>query len=137
EQGGCQFKLHTPLEGNGESGEIDLLAYNTSFPEEVLIVEVKAMLDTDEINEVHSATVEMQHGQKQVQKVMRILESMDNASRAQKFKFVRWDRAIKYYGLVVSPNSEPHQAYDQSLIPGIALSTLESRMRKNHFASPG
>lgn len=89
-KGGMQFKLATEIAIGGERAEIDLLAYNTRFPEEVLVVEGKAVLGVDEITEVASATKEMQKGQGQLARSIAMLESLSVEERQKVFKFVRW-----------------------------------------------
>ena len=135
-RGGMAFKLHTPVSGGDEVGEVDLLAYNRKSAGEVLIVEGKAVLGVDEINEVESATVEMQNGQQQLAKVKRILELMPDSEKARLFRFVDWTRVRAFYGVVVAGDAEPSNNYDHSEYPGISAQALESRLRDSEFASP-
>ncbi|HMO35605.1 MAG TPA: hypothetical protein PKA06_06145 [Gemmatales bacterium] len=59
QKGKCAFKLKTEIRAGNDKGEIDLLAYSTQYPEDVLLIEGKAVLGVDEINEVDAATKEM------------------------------------------------------------------------------
>ncbi|QDT91111.1 hypothetical protein [Gimesia algae] len=76
-KGKTENKLNTPISKGKEKGEIDILVYNKQFPDEILIIEGKALLGVDEINEVDAATKEMQKGQNQLSKVKRILSKMN------------------------------------------------------------
>jgi len=72
-RGRCNYKLTTKVKCGNREGAIDLLAYNPKFPDELLLVEAKANLGADEINEVDHATEEMRKGQRQVQNAASIL----------------------------------------------------------------
>lgn len=135
-RGKGHYKLNVNVAGNNESGDIDLLAYNRKFPDELLLVEAKAMLAVDEINEVDAATKELQHGQAQLKKVERILNSMTADEKHTLFKFVDWPRVSSIYGVVVAAEAEPNDKFDHSQYPGISLQTINARLRDNHFASP-
>jgi hypothetical protein len=135
-KGGCGYKLNTDVEHGGERGEIDLLAYNLKFPDELLLVEGKASLGVDEINEVDAATLDMQKGQKQLGNVEMILEGMSEEEKRHLFKFVNWPFVKQVFGLVVSADAEPNGKFDHSHYPGISLQTMKARLRDNHFASP-
>jgi hypothetical protein len=135
-RGKTAYKLTTPISLGGDKGEVDLLAYNWKFPDELLILEGKAVLGVDEINEVDAATMEMQGGQDQLATVKRILARMSDGDKATLFKFVNWTLVKNIYGVVVSSDAEPNDKYDHSEYPGISLQTIGARLRDNHFASP-
>ncbi|MGB7324186.1 MAG: hypothetical protein WBD31_04905, partial [Rubripirellula sp.] len=134
--GGCSFKPDTDVSGGGENGDIDMLVYNPKFGDELLLIEAKAILAVDEINEVHQATLEMQHGQEQLAKIERILEAMTQEEKSQLFKFVDWKKVKTIYGIVVAAEAEPNDNLDSDKYPAISLQTIKARLRKNHFASP-
>ncbi len=135
-KGKTAYKLNTTVSCGGEEGEIDLLAYNQKFPYEVLIVEGKAMLGVDEINEVDAATEEMLEGQNQLARVKRILARMPDEEKQQLFKFVRWNLVENIYCVVIAADAEPNDKFDHSRYPGISLQTVISRLRDKHYASP-
>lgn len=136
QKGGTQFKLMVSMTAGEETGEIDLLAYNNKYPEELLIVEGKSGLGVDEINEVNTATNEMRSGQKQLTKVKNILVKLSDDKKTNLFPFVNWQAVKHIYAVVVSAEAEPNDKYDHTEIPGISLQTIRSRLRKNHYASP-
>jgi hypothetical protein len=136
QRGGMSYKIMTDIQGGGERGDIDLLAYNSKFPDDVLVIEGKAILGVDEINEIDSATTEMQRAQDQLEKVIRILNGMSTDEKRQLYKFVRWESVKTLYGMVVAQDAEPNEKYDQSRIPGISLLTIKARMRDNHLSNP-
>ena len=136
ERGKTSYKLNTPIGKGGDEGEIDLLAYNHKFPEELLVVEGKALLGVDEINEVDAATKEMQSGQDQLVNVKNILARMNDEEKSVLFKFVKWPLVKSFFGVVVAADAEPNDKYNHSEYPGISLQTIAMRFRDNHFASP-
>jgi hypothetical protein len=135
-RGKSDYKLTTLITDGIARGEIDLLAYNRKFPEQVLIVEGKALLGVDEINEVHAGTKEMQAGQSQLMDAMRILSRLSDEDKARLFKFVNWPVVKQVHAVVVAAESEPNDKFDHSLIPGISLQTISARLRDKDFSSP-
>lgn len=134
---GYRCKLDTEIVATTEEGQIDLLAYHPSFPNEVLLVEGKAFLGVDEINEVASATAEMiDKGQPQLRRVIQLLKKIPLAQKQTLFSFVEWDKVESYYGLVVTPGTEPNDRYDHSSIPAISLPVLRLRLKDEDFQSP-
>lgn len=100
------------------------------------MIEGKAALGVDEINEVDAVTKQMQEGQRELQRAKELLCAMSEAEKAGLFKFVNWKAATKYFGLVIAADAEPNDLYDHSQYPGISLETVKARLRANHFASP-
>ncbi|WP_425400401.1 hypothetical protein [Aeoliella sp.] len=135
-RGRTAYKLTTSISYGDDKGEVDLLAYNRKFPDELLIVEGKAVLGVDEINEVDAATTEMQGGQGQLADIKSILARMSDGEKGALFKFVNWSLVRTIYSVVVSADAEPNNKYDHSEHPGISLQTIIVRLRDNHFASP-
>jgi len=135
-QKGYQYKLERKLSHEGEGTDLDLLAYLTSCPNEVLLVEGKAMLGPDEVNEVHQATRDMIHGQGQLRTAENILRTISPKHRSEIYAFVDWSRVDSYYPVVVSADAEPDPAYDHSEIPGISLLTLKNRLQGKHYRRP-
>ena len=133
---GYQFKLNTPINANDEATDVDVLVYRTKRPDEVLIVEAKALIAPDEISEVHDATQTLIHGQEQVRRAKRILNAIPLAEKRQKFKFVNWDKVTECYGVVVSSDSEPHSPIDPQEVPALTYSCLRWRFRRRDFRSP-
>ncbi len=135
-KGKSDYKLQTIVAAGGEEGDIDLLVANQKFPEELLLVELKAVLDADEINEMDTATKYLQQGQAQLEKVERILQAMTLTDKEALFKFVPWRQVIQIYKVVISPRTLPHHGFDHSTIPAISIDNVIERMRANHLASP-
>jgi hypothetical protein len=136
-EGRSAYKLGTRIvASDGSEGEIDLLAYNAKFPDEVLVVEGKAVLAVDEVNEVNSATEEMKHGQEQLATAIQTLADMPEREKASLFKFVKWPMVKNVYGVVVAADADPNESYDHNRFPGISLQTIQARLRSNHLASP-
>jgi len=135
-RGRCSYSLRKPVTHGGQSGEIDLLGYNWKFPDEVLLVEGKAVLGVDEVNEVAAATKEMQDGQGQLKTIDDILRSMPEQQKKLLFPFVNWKAVRKHCGVVVALDAEPNNLLDQTIYPGISLQTMKTHLRDNHYASP-
>lgn len=135
-RGGCQFKVARKMAAGGEKGEMDLLVYSTREPSQLLLIEGKAVLGADEINEVDAVTKEMQKGQDQLRRCLRVLDSMSEADKCSLYPFVKWHLVREVFAVVVTLDSDPNEVYDHSEIPGIALSTISLRCRDKHFRSP-
>jgi len=135
-RGGCSYSLRKAVAHGGQNGEIDLLAYNRKFPEEVLLLEAKAVLGVDEVNEVATATKEMQDGQRQLKHVDEIIKAIPEPQKRSLFPFVDWRMVTQHYGIVVALDAEPNNLFDHTVYPGISLQTIKARLRDNHFASP-
>ena len=115
---GYAYKLMTELTHDDEDGELDLLAYHPGAPEEILLVEAKAVLAADEIGEGEAATFELIRAQGQLRRAADILNRMSFQQKSRLFKFVRWECVRTFYGLVLTPDTHPNERYDHSQIPG-------------------
>jgi len=133
---GYQFAIERRLSWKGEETDLDLLAYDSSCPNEVLLVEGKAMLSPDEVNEVHQATREMIDGQRQLRLAEKILRNMKPESRSVIYRFVDWTKVSRYLPIVVSADAEPDPAYDHTEIPGISFLTLKNRLQSKDYRRP-
>jgi hypothetical protein len=133
---GYQFNLNTPVAADGESTDVDVLLYQTGRPDEILIIEAKALIAPDEINEVYDATQALIYAQKQVRRAMRILRGMPGAEKQQKFRFVRWDRVVQCYGAVVTTDAEAHWMIDQREVPVLTYNSLRWRFRPRDLRYP-
>jgi len=107
------------------------------YPNEILVVEAKALIAPDEINEVHTAGKELSHAQRQVNTAIRILRAMSSAEKKQKFKFVNWDDATAVFGAVITTDAEPHVSVSRAPIPVLTYNSLRWRFAPKHFRSPG
>lgn len=119
-----------------EDAEVDLLGWHWKHPDELLLIEAKALLQADEPNEVRSATEEMQHAQAQVDRLTRLLQQLPPAARTSQFPFVEWDKVDRWYGVVITPEGEPGLSYDHSRIPACAWETLRRRLSADEWRSP-
>ena len=133
---GFQFNLDTPIAANTERTDIDVLLYQTARPDEVLVVEAKALIAPDEINEVYDATQTLVYAQEQVRRAVRILREMPVVEKRQKFKFVDWDKATKFYGVVITTDAEAHWTIDQQEVPVLTYNSLRWRFRPRDFRCP-
>jgi hypothetical protein len=133
---GYQFAIERKLAYEGEETDLDLLAYLTSCPNEVLLVEAKAMLSPDEVNEVHQATQDMIDGQGQLRRAENILRNMAPEDKRRTYRFVNWAKVNRYLPIVVSAEAEPDPAYDHTEIPGISFVALKHRLQSKHYRRP-
>jgi len=135
ERKGWFVAVNKKVSGN-EEVEIDLLAVNWRYPQEVLIAETKAFLQVDDVNEIKSATLEMQHAQEQVGRIVRTLAAMPLDERKCLFPFVEWDKVERWFGVIVTPETEPSINFDHSKVPAASLLTLRNRLRAKEWAGP-
>lgn len=133
---GYQYKLEEPIAAGGEETDVDVLLWLSAKPSELLIIEAKAILSPDEINEVNDAKKVMLKAQTQVLCAIRILKAMPIEEKQRKFKFVPWEKIKNYIGIVLTTDAEPHTQIDPKRVPVISLNTLRSRFRPRDFRSP-
>lgn len=132
---GWDTTANRPLPGPA-AGEVDLLGWNWTYPDEVLVVEAKAVLQADEPNEVRAVTRELERAQGQLGRVTRTLQNMDATARRNLYPGVDWPRVSRWYGLVVTPESEPGFGYDPATFPAASLLTLKRRLAAKAWRSP-
>jgi hypothetical protein len=133
---GYQFKLDTPIAANGESTDVDVCLYQTARPDEILIIEAKALIASDEVNEVYEATQALIYAQQQVQRAIRILRAMPHAQKQQKLKFVNWAQVTQYFGVVITTDGEPHSPVDPKQVPVLTYASLRTRLRPRDLRYP-
>ena len=134
--GHYSYKINIPLSDGVIQTELDLLAYTSTAPTEVLLVQGKTVIAADEQNEIDAATKEMIVGSKQIEDAERVLRALSNEQKRSLYKFVNWEIVKDYYGLVITPDSEPDGQYDPSKNPAISLVSLENRVGLRKFRSP-
>jgi len=135
-QYGYDFKLRTDF-NDGKPGDIDLLAFNRKHDEEVLVVEGKATLDVDDVNEIHEFTKTLLYARdSQVKRAIDWLKNSPETVKKQVIKFVPWGFVKHYYGLIISPESHPDSSYDHSVVPAISLPSLKANLRANDLRKP-
>ena len=78
----------------------------------------------------------MIHAQEQARIAIRILRAMPPVEKKQKFRFVNWDRITELYGVIITPDAEPHASVDQREVPALTYETLCWRFRPRDFRSP-
>jgi len=133
---GYQYKLEERIAAGGEETDVDVLLWLSAKPAELLIIEAKAILPPDEINEVNDAAEVMLEAQEQVLCAIRILKAMPIGEKQRKFKFVPWERIEYYAGIAATTDAEPHSKIDPKQVPVISLNTLRSRFQPRDFRSP-
>jgi hypothetical protein len=135
-RGGYQYKLCVPLRVGDDESDADLLAYTRKAPTEVLLVEAKAVLPPDEVNEVARVTNDLIGAQDQALAAIRLLRDMPDPQRQKLFPFVDWGRVRQFCPLVLTPETAPVPPYDHTRVPGIGLQTLRTRLRSRDFRTP-
>jgi hypothetical protein len=120
-----------PLEG-----EIDILMYNSVYPNEILLIECKTFLSADELLEVESCTTEMQHGQSQLLGVELILLEMNDSEKHGISAVIDWASVQNYYKVVVTPDTHPSRRYDIDNIPYTTLESIKRFYASSDFKSP-
>jgi hypothetical protein len=133
-QHGYQFKTRIPLSDG--SGEIDLLAFHSKHPTELLVTEIKGVLGVDEVNEVEHVTREMILGQGQLRNIISFLQKSDVLTKTGLWRGAPWNSIRSYYGLVLTPNAQPNAAYDHRELPAVTFETVKNYFYGRDFRSP-
>ena len=133
-QHGFQFKTRVGLPGN--VGEIDVLAFHDKHPSEILVIEVKGVLEVDEVNEVNSATDELISGQGQLRNALRVLMEMPVAERVRLWSKPTWHHITDFFGVVLTPTAQPNARYDHREFPALSFGTVRTHFRPKYFRSP-
>ncbi|MBC7820233.1 MAG: hypothetical protein IAG10_25395 [Planctomycetaceae bacterium] len=128
----CEIDRELP-EGQGQ---IDLIAWRKGVASEVLVVEAKALLDVDEINEVNAATLELLHAQEQLERVNTVLRATSVEMKRQLFRSFKWNNVHDYVPLVLTPETDPHSMYDHSKIPAISMESFSRNIGPSDMRSP-
>lgn len=133
---GYQYCFNKTLDYDGDKSEIDVLCWTAKARNQVLIVQWKAILFPDSINEVDEATDRFLEGQQQVERCIKLLRNLPRHRLQDLFRFVPWREVTEIYGIVLSRESGPNQRYDHSQIPGSSFATIQARLRSTDFKTP-
>lgn len=134
---GYAYKLNRTISLNHRTAEIDLLVYNKGkAPKELLLVEGKAVLAADEVNEIAAITKDMIRGQRKLCRSTIILDRIPIDTKKEIYRFVDWPKIEKYYCMVVTPESHPNQLYSHSRIPAVTLSSMRLHLRRRDLDRP-
>ena len=133
---GYQFKTMTRLSTQSQEAEIDLIAYQTKTPSEVLVVEAKTLLPADEVNEVSEVTNKLTIGQGQIENALGVLKSMGNEAKQRLFRFIDWNKVREYYPLLMTPDTHPDTRYDDNVVPHISYTSLRMYPRPRDLSKP-
>ena len=117
-------------------GEIGLLAFHTKHPSQMLIVEMKSVLEVDDVNEMHQSTLEMISGQNQLRRVFKLLGEMNIEEKQRLWNQPNWSSTTDFYGLILTPSSPPNPSYDHREIPAVTLETVMRHFNPRQFRSP-
>lgn len=133
---GYAFKLNVPLRHGTSESELDMLAFRAQVDSEVLLVQAKAVIATDDLHDVDTVSKDLNVGAEQCRRAEALLKAMPLEQRRRLFPFVPWDRVTTYCPLVLTPDSEPGARYDSNEVPAIALTTIEHTLRGRDLKSP-
>lgn len=133
---GYQYCLTKSLRHADQDCEIDLLAWTSKARQQVLVVEWKAILLPDEINEVNEATDRLIEGQRQVIRSISQIRKAPVSLLREVFRFVPWQDVTELYGIVLSRDGGPNQRYDHSEIPASSIATIRARLRRTDLKTP-
>ncbi len=133
---GYQYKLTTDISDGDRHGEIDLVAYQTRVPTEILLVETKTLLAVDETNEISDATDKLIAAQEQILDALAILKSLPPLRRSNLFKFVDWTKVSNYYPIVMTPDCNPNTRYRDDVVPHISFASLSTYAKRRDLSKP-
>jgi hypothetical protein len=135
-KGRYSYKLRKGISVGDKHGEIDLLAWTSQAPSEVLLVEGKALLATDEASESLTAISEIARAQQQITRAARLLQNTPIEQRHALYPFVPWSSVDTYCLLVVTPDSQFGHAVDESLTPVATLDAIKGHVPRRGYRSP-
>jgi len=122
--------------GEGDRGEIDVLAFHPRTPEVVLVIEVKGVLGVDEVNEVDHATQEMIAGQGQLRDAIAYLKVQPPERLRALWRQPQWELVRSFHGVVLTPNAQPSAAYSHVEFPALTWKTVERYLFDSDFKTP-
>jgi hypothetical protein len=132
---GFQFKLNKSIVANGNEGEIDLLAYTSRAPEEILIVEAKAILGSDEVNEQVESGRVMRRADQQLQRCAEIIRESSAEYLSRAYPFVDWSRVRTVHRLILTPDTPPTSSFG-STTAAVSFLTLQHAFRHRDLQTP-
>jgi hypothetical protein len=135
-KGQYDYKLRKSISAKEETAEIDLLAWTRRAPNEVLLVEGKALLSTDEAGEGIAASAEIARAQDQITRAAQLLEGAPISQKRALYPFVPWEQVDTYRLLVVTPDSQFGHAVDESRVPVATLDAFRLHARRAQCSSP-
>lgn len=133
---GFQFKYDTNISFEDDSTDVDILLWTAKFPNEILVVECKAIVAADEINEIKDLSTSIEYGQNQVLRIQKILNGLSLEEKERKFKFVPWKDIKAVFGIVVTSDNDPPSTISNQTVPAISLPTLKTRLRSSDLSKP-
>ena len=136
EKRGFKYKLRRKISFGSLSGDVDLLAWKERCANQVLLIEFKANLPPDEINEVDKLTDDLMIGREQIKKCITILGNLDNEIKYTLFKFVDWTRVTDYFGVVISFEGPPNSRYYPTDVPVGTFNIITKKIRGRDFKTP-
>jgi hypothetical protein len=135
-RGSFDFQCNQSICVDDRRSEIDLLAWNQTSPNELLLVESKAILEPDEVAQVDEAGKKIAEAQQQINEAADILMAMPIEQRRQIFRFVDWSAVTTIRKVVLTASTLPDVGYDEESVPVITLRAAQASMRHRHFRTP-
>jgi hypothetical protein len=117
-------------------GEVDLLAWTPRAPDQLLVIEAKTVLEADEVGEMQNVSAQFTHGQEQLRRSIGLLQESSLVHRRAQAQFVPWERVNKYYGVVISPETEPTSEFDHVDVPAISFRSMALFVPDRSWRSP-
>jgi hypothetical protein len=133
---GFQFKLNKTIATGGVEAEIDMLAYTGHAPEEILLIEAKAILGTDDINEQVEGGRVMRHAEQQLQRCAEMIRGASDQYLAQAFSFVDWTRVRTVHFLILTPDTPPSSSFANDTAAAVSFLTLQHAFRHRDLQTP-
>lgn len=135
-RGKFAFKLNRKINHVDEIGELDLLAYNQRFCDQILLIEGKALLAADEVNEISAATEILIEAQNQLLRNLKILKKMPLEQKITLYPFVDWHKVNRYFLVIITPETQPNSNYDGYEIPVTTLEEIKLFFKAKDCRSP-
>ncbi len=135
-RGRFDFQCNQAIGVDDRKSEIDLLAWNRASPDELLLVESKAILEPDEVAQVDQAGKKIAEAQRQINDIADILMAIPVERRRQIFRFVDWSAVTTIRKVVLTASTLVDVGYSEASVPVITLRAAQGSMRHRHFRTP-
>jgi hypothetical protein len=136
QRGSYNFKLFTEISVGDAACEIDLLAHTQRAPNEVLLVEGKAMLAVDDASETLAGASELLHAHTQLVTAARLLQATPLEQKRARYPFVTWEAVEAYRLLILTPDTPLGHAVDESVTPVVTVDAIKAHLRRRDYRSP-
>ena len=136
QRGGADFKLDRKLSSASGEGQIDLICWWRKHPEDLLLVEAKAILTIDSFHEQLEAAKVFIEAEKQLNRAAVLLAEMATDTKRRLAPFVDWAKVRRVFKLVLTPDTPTVVDWRDRDVASVSLRTATLHFHHRDFASP-